>query len=87
MGEQDLRIDPETGFAFSDRRMRDAHQNDKYVRHTNPADTSRDYSRPHTIPADEFQAATGKDHAEAVREWEKNEADREAAEQRAAQGG
>lgn len=70
MGEQDLRIDPETGFPYSDRRSRDAKQNKGYVRHTNPADTARDFSRPHTIPAEEFEAATGQNHAQALRDYE-----------------
>jgi hypothetical protein len=84
--EQDLRIDPDTGFPFSDRRARDAHQNDNYERHTDPQETSRDYSRPHTIPREEFEAVTGRRHDEAIAEWEKNEADREANEARAAHG-
>lgn len=69
MGEQDTRIDPKTGFYFSDPRMKDAHQNDGYVNPSIPAETARDYSRPHTIPALEFEAATGKDHSEAIEEY------------------
>lgn len=83
--EQDTRIDPATGFMYSDRRHRDATQNDKYVRHTDPQDTARDFSRPHTIPKDEFEAATGRSHDEAIREWEANEQTRHDAEARAAQ--
>lgn len=83
--EQDLRIDPKTGFMFSDRRAVDAHQNDNYTRHTNPADTARDFSRPHTIPKEEFEQATGKSHDEAIREWETNEQTRQDAEARQAQ--
>jgi hypothetical protein len=71
--EQDLRIDPETGFYFSDRRSADAKQNKGYTRHTDIAETTRDWSRPHTIPADEFKAATGRDVAEAAQEYEKNQ--------------
>jgi hypothetical protein len=73
MGEQDTRIDPETGFPFSDRRSRDAKQNTGYVRHTDPAETARDFSRPHTIPKEEFEAVTGRDHGEAVDEWKDNQ--------------
>jgi hypothetical protein len=69
MGEQDLRIDPDTGFPYSDRRSRDAKQNLHYVRHTDPAETSRDFSRPHTIPPEEYFIATGRDHGEAVAEY------------------
>lgn len=69
--EQDLRIDPETGFPFSDRRSADGKQNKNYVRHTEPAETARDFSRPHTIPAEEYEKATGRRHDEAVREYEK----------------
>ena len=84
MGEQDLRIDPETGFPFSDRRSADAKQNKNYVRHSDPQETARDFSRPQTIPADEYEAATGRNHADAVREYEKNEEDRKAEEARKA---
>lgn len=87
MGEQDTRINPDTGFMYSDRRHVDAQQNTKYTRHSDPQETTRDYSRPHTIPKDEFEAATGRNHEEAVREWEKNESDRARAEElRAAHG-
>lgn len=87
MGEQDTRINPATGFMYSDRRHVDAQQNANYTRHTNPQETARDYSRPHTIPKEEFEAATGRNHEEAVREWEKNENDRARAEElRAAHG-
>jgi len=74
--EQDLRRDPVTGWALSDPRFKDAHQNDHYVRHSDPAETSRDYSRPHTIPAEEFEASTGRNHGDAVAEFEKHEQDR-----------
>lgn len=83
MPEQDLRRDPITGFYLSDPRANDAHQNDHYVRHSEPAETSRDYSRPHTIPREEFEAATGRDYDEAIAEYEKNEQDRQ--EQQAAE--
>jgi hypothetical protein len=82
--EQDTRINPATGFMWSDRRNTEATQNANYVRHSDPAETARDFSRPHTIPADEFEAVTGRNHGEAVREWEKNEEDRIAAEARQA---
>jgi len=64
--EQDLRIDPETGFAFSDRRSADAKQNKNYTRHTDPADTARDYSRPSTIPIEEYEAVTGEKHPDTL---------------------
>lgn len=73
MAEQDLRIDPKTGFYFSDPRMKDSHQNDGYIPPSIPAETARDFSRPHTIPAHEFLAATGRDHAEACEEWKSNQ--------------
>jgi hypothetical protein len=87
--EQDLRIDPETGFPFSDRRSQDAKQNKHYTRHTDPSETARDFSRPHTIPADEFEAATGRNHADAIREYEHNQevsAEEAARVERAARG-
>jgi hypothetical protein len=60
--EQDLSRDPVTGFHKSDPRHKDAHQNDNYVRHSDPAETSRDFSRPQTIPVDEYEAVTGLPH-------------------------
>lgn len=83
--EQDLRIDPDTGFPFSDRRSVDGKQNLHYKRHSDPQETTRDYSRPHTIPREEFEAVTGRDHEEAVAEWKQQQADAKAAEARAAQ--
>jgi hypothetical protein len=71
--EQDVRIDPETGFYFSDRRSADAKQNKNYSRHTEPLETARDFSRPHTIPTDEYEAVTGRNHSDAVREYEHNQ--------------
>lgn len=68
-----MRIDPQTGFRYSDARNKDAKQNIGYERHTDPAETTRDYSRPHTIPPDEFTEATGKDHAAACAEWAANQ--------------
>jgi hypothetical protein len=73
MGEQDLRIDPDTGFPYSDRRSRDAKQNLNYTRHTDPAETARDFSRPHTIPALEYFSVTGHDHGEAMTEYANNQ--------------
>ena len=86
MAEQDLRRDPKTGWMLSDTRFKDAHQNDNYVRHTDPAETSRDYSRPHTIPPEEFEATTGESHAEAVEAFEHNEQARADAAEKAARG-
>ena len=83
--EQDTRINPATGFMYSDRRNVDGGQNKNYVRHSDPQDTARDYSRPHTIPKEEFEAATGRSHDEAIREWEANEQARQDAEARQAQ--
>lgn len=81
--EQDLRRDPETGLRMSDPANKDAKQNVHYKRHTDPQETSRDYSRPFTIPADEFEQTTGVDHSDAVAEFKANEATRvrEAAEE------
>lgn len=64
--EQDLTRDPVTGFHKSDPRHKDAHQNDNYTRHTDPAETVRDFSRPHTIDPDEYEAATGLTHPSRV---------------------
>lgn len=62
----------------------DSKQNDGYVRHTDPAETSRDFSKPLTIPADEYEEATGESHEEAVTTWRANEAARKAKEAQAA---
>ncbi len=74
--EQDLRIDPVTGLRMSDPRNQDAKQNLNYERHTDLADTARDFSRPHTIPKDEYEAATGLSHADACAAWRHNEDER-----------
>ena len=57
--EQDTSIDPQTGKMRSAYGANDGHQNDHYVRHTDPRETARDFSRPETIPPDEYRAVTG----------------------------
>ncbi len=57
--EQDTSIDPKTGRMRSAVGAFDGHQNDKYVRHTDPSETARDFSRPETIPPEEYKAVTG----------------------------
>jgi hypothetical protein len=74
--EQDLRIDPITGLRMSDPANKDAKQNLNYVRHTDLAETARDFSKPHTIPADEYEAATGLNHADALAAYRHNEDER-----------
>lgn len=74
--EQDLRIDPVTGLRMSDPANKDAKQNLDYVRHTDLAETARDFSRPHTIPAEEYEAATGLDHSDALAAYRHNEDER-----------
>lgn len=73
MGEQDLSIDPVTKRRRSERGAADAHQNDNYTRHTEISETSRDYSRPHTIPKQDFEESTGRNHEEACAEFDRNE--------------
>jgi hypothetical protein len=73
MGEQDLRIDPETGFPRSDRRSQDAKQNKHYVRHADPHEVARDFSRPRTIPREEYEAATGRNHEKDCAEFDANQ--------------
>jgi len=41
-----------------------------------PAETVRDFSRPHTIPKNEFEAVTGESHSEAVRLHQEREQER-----------
>jgi hypothetical protein len=41
-----------------------------------PAETVRDFSRPHTIPKSEYEAVTGASHADAVRDYQDREAAR-----------
>ena len=84
MGEQVLEYDPVTKKRRPPQPGSDALQNVGYVRHTDPAETARDFTRPHTIPADEYEAATGKDHAAACMEWDTAEAKRKQEERDAA---
>jgi hypothetical protein len=55
----------------------DALQNEHYVPPTHPLDTSRDYSRPHTMSKEDFEEGTGRSHADACAEFDKNEFERE----------
>lgn len=54
----------------------DSHQNDGYLPPTHPLDTSRDYSRPHSMTAEDFEAGTGRNHQAACDEYDKNEFER-----------
>jgi hypothetical protein len=76
MTEQDLGIDPKTGKRKPKVPSGDAAQNLNYTRHTDPAETARDYSRPRTIPKEEFEETTGKSWDDAVAEFDANEAKR-----------
>jgi hypothetical protein len=82
MTEQDLGIDPKTGKRRPRVPTGDAAQNLKHVPSPHPLTTARDFSRPHTIPADEFEDVTGLSHDDAVREFKANE-DKRAADKRA----
>lgn len=84
MTEQDLGIDPKTGKKKPPKPGSDARQNENYTRHTDIAENARDYSRPHTIPPDEYEAVTGQPHAEAVAEYQQNERKRQQDEKDAA---
>ena len=84
--EQDTSIDPQTGKMRSAYGANDGHQNDHYARHSDPQATARDYSRPRTIPKDEFEAATGQPWDDAVAAFDHNEAARKAAEAAAVAG-
>ena len=59
MPEQDLTIDPKTGKMRSAYGANDGHQNDNYTPASDPRETARDFSRPHTIPPEEYKAVTG----------------------------
>jgi hypothetical protein len=64
--EQDLTVDPKSGFTKSDPRYKDAHQNDNYTRHSDPRETARDFSRPETIPVEEYERVTGQKHPQTI---------------------
>jgi len=76
MTEQDLGRDPRTGKRLKREPTGDAAQNLHHVPAIHPLESARDYSRPHTIPADEYEDTTGQSHENAVTEWQLNEARR-----------
>lgn len=80
MTEQDLGRDPRTGRRIKRPPSGDAAQNLNHTPATHPQQTARDYSRPHTIPAEEFEEDTGRNHEAAVTDWQLNEDSRKAAE-------
>jgi hypothetical protein len=80
MTEQVLDYDPVTFKRHPPKPGSDARQNDNYTRHTDGAETTRDYSRPHTIPKAEFEAVTGLDHAKECAAWKQRNDARKAAE-------
>jgi hypothetical protein len=73
MGEQVLLIDPKTGKRRAQPPSADSFQNDGYEAQNDRHLRSRDFSRPGSIPADEFEATTGRKHSEAVAEWEQQQ--------------
>lgn len=83
MTEQDLGRDPRTGKKLKRPPTGDAAQNLNHTPATHPLDTARDYSRPHTIPAEEYEETTGQSHEEAVTNWQLEQAKRKAAEEEA----
>jgi hypothetical protein len=48
---------------------------------TNPLHTARDFSRPETIPPREYEAVTGRNHADDVRDYHAREEERRKKEQ------
>jgi hypothetical protein len=83
MGEQDLGRDPKTGKKLPRKITGDAAQNLNHVPSSHPPLTTRDYSRPHTIPAEEYEESTGRSHADDCAAWQMNEDKRIADEKRA----
>ena len=73
MTEQVLPYDPVTFKRRPPAPGTDATQNDAYKRATDPAETARDFSRPHTIPKYEYEGVTGRDHAKDCAEWQARE--------------
>jgi hypothetical protein len=71
MGEQVLLVDPKTGKRTMAPPSADSRQNDGYKPQSNHHLHARDFSHPHSIPADEYEAATGRNHAEACAEYDK----------------
>jgi len=68
--EQDTGRDPRTGKKLKREPSGDAAQNLHHTPSPHPLHTARDYSRPHTIPPDEFEETTGQDHEEACTNWQ-----------------
>lgn len=85
MGEQILSYDPVTFKKRPPVPGADSLQNENYTRHTDPQETSRDYSRPHSIPEAEYEMSTGRNWAEDCNAWKAAEAQRIADEKRKAQ--
>jgi hypothetical protein len=52
------------------KRTADESQNDNYVSTADHHLAARDFSRPHTIPKEEFEEATGLDHEQAVADFQ-----------------
>jgi hypothetical protein len=75
MGEQNIPTDPRTGKPLPAPASADSRQNDGYIPDVAAHLTQRDFSRPHTIPPEEFEAATGRNHTEAVSEYIENHSD------------
>jgi len=78
MTEQVLQYDPVTFKPRPPAPGTDATQNDAYKQATDPAQTARDYSRPHTIPKDEYEGVTGRNHAKDCAAWKKRDDERKA---------
>lgn len=79
MGEQIIHRDPKTGKPVPAPPSGDALQNLHYIPQFDRHLLARDFSRPLTIPPDEYEAVTGHDHADAVAEFEKNQENNEGA--------
>ena len=76
--EQDLGIDPKTGKKRPRVPSGDAAQNLHHTPAVHPLTSARDFSRPHTIPADEYDEATGRNHGDDVAAFKGNEDQRKA---------
>ncbi len=78
MTEQDLGRDPKTGKKLPRALSGDAAQNLNHAPSPHPQQTARDYSRPHTIPPDDYEESTGRNHADDLAAWQMNEDKRKA---------
>lgn len=84
MTEQDLGRDPVTGKKIKRPPSGDAAQNLHHTPAIHPLESARDYSKPHTIPKEEWEETSEMSHEDAIAAWRANE-DKRKADARAAE--